>query len=133
MRFDHLRALFRSLRFRLSAWNTAAVLLIVIVTLVAVREALRLTLWRENDQLLLDDATEVRLAVERFYPDLGEIYNDMDRKALGHVDRGLFVQLLDARVELDHPILAPPGQPSSREFVDGLILNQPVEFPLLRT
>jgi heavy metal sensor kinase len=95
MRFEQLRSLLRSLRFRLSAWNTAAVLLLVVVTLLSVREGLRLTLLTENDQLLLDDAREVILAVERFYPDLPEIYNEMDRKATGHEDRGLFVQLLD--------------------------------------
>jgi signal transduction histidine kinase len=97
MRFEQLRTLFRSLRFRLSAWNTAAVLLIVIVTLLGVREALRLTLVHENDLLLRDDTNEVILAVEGFYPDLSQIFNEMDRKAQGHLDRGLFVQLLDER------------------------------------
>ena len=106
MRFEQLRSLFRSLRFRLSAWNTAAVLLIVVVTLLGVREALRLTLLAENDQLLLDEAREVLLVVERFYPDLGEIYNDMDRKARGHEDRGLFVQLLD----LDGRLMSSKGK-----------------------
>lgn len=100
MRFEQLRPLFRSLRFRLSAWNTAAVLLIVVVTLLGVREALHITLHNENDQLLLDDATEVILAIQRFYPDMGEIYNDMDRKALGHDDRGMFVQLFDTHGQL---------------------------------
>ena len=88
MRFEQLRTLFRSLRFRLSAWNTAAVLLIVIVTLFGVREALRFTLLNENNQLLKEDTDEVILAVEGLYPDLGQIYNEMDRKAKGHVDRG---------------------------------------------
>lgn len=97
MRFEQVRAVFRSLRFRLSAWNTAAVLLIVVVTLLGLREALRFTLMSENDRLLLDDAYEVVLAVEQYYPDLGEIDNEMDRKAQGHVDRELFVQLIDAR------------------------------------
>jgi signal transduction histidine kinase len=96
MRFEQLRTLLRSLRFRLSAWNTAAVLLIVIVTLLAVREALRFTLLRENDAVLLDETYEVALAIEGFYPDLDEVYKEMERKALGHVDRALFVQLLDA-------------------------------------
>jgi signal transduction histidine kinase len=96
MRFEQLRALSRSLRFRLSAWNTAAVLLIVIVTLLGVREALRFTLFQENDQLLRDDTQEVISAIERFYPNLPEVYNEMQRKAQAHVDRGLFVQLLDA-------------------------------------
>ncbi len=96
MRFEQLRSLFRSLRFRLSAWNTAAVLLIVIVTLFGLRESLRYTLLAESDQLLKDDAYEVVLAVERFYPDQNEIANEMDLKARGHSDRGLFVQLFDA-------------------------------------
>ncbi len=97
MRFEQLRALLRSLRFRLSAWNTAAVLLIVVLTLLGVREALRFTLLHENDGLLLDDTLEVISAVQRFYPNLPEVYNEMERKAQAHLDRGLFVQLLDAR------------------------------------
>lgn len=89
------RSLFRSLRFRLSAWNTAAVLLIVVVTLVGLRAALRLTLMSENDHVLLDDTYEVVLAVETFSPNLDEIGDEMERKARGHLDRGLFVQLID--------------------------------------
>ncbi len=107
MRFEQIRSLFRSLRFRLSAWNTAAVLLIVVVTLVGVRESLRFTLLREYDHLMLDDTYEVILAVERFYPDLDEIYNEMDRKAAGHIDRGLFVQILDA----DGRLMSSSGKP----------------------
>src|SRR5476649_1105654 len=108
MRFEQLKTLFRSLRFRLSAWNTAAVLLIVVVTLVGVREALRYTLLSENDRLLKDDTFEVSLAISGFYPDLGEIYNEMERKARGHVDRGLFVQMLDAGGEIMHSSGDPP-------------------------
>lgn len=108
MRFEQLKTILRSLRFRLSAWNTAAVLLIVVVTLVAVRESLRYTLIRENNLLLLDDTYEVVLAVERFHPNLGEIYNEMDRKARGHADRNLFVQLLSASGELMSSSGKPP-------------------------
>jgi len=108
MRFEQVRSLFRSLRFRLSAWNTAAVLLIVVVTLVGVRESLRFTLLKEYDHLLLDDTYEVILAVERFYPDLDEIYNEMDRKAAGHVDRDLFVQILDSEGRLMSSSGKPP-------------------------
>ncbi len=115
MRFEQLKTLFRSLRFRLSAWNTAAVLLIVVVTLVGVREALRLTLINENDQLLLDDANEVVLAIESFYPDLSQIYNEMDRKAQGHRDRGLFVQLVDPQGALLWSAGNPPPIDSIRQ------------------
>lgn len=96
MRFEHLESVFHSLRFRLSVWNTAAVLLIVVATLLGVREALRFTLIAENDHVLVDDANEVALAVERFYPDRDEIFNEMERKAQAHLDRELFVQLIDA-------------------------------------
>ena len=107
MRFEQFKTAFRSLRFRLSAWNTAAVLLIVVVTLVGVREALRFTLHGENDHLLQDDAYEVALAVETFYPNNVEIYREMDRKAQGHIDRKLFVQLLDT----DGRIMSSSGKP----------------------
>ncbi len=100
MRFEQFKSVFRSLRFRLSAWNTAAVLLIVVVTLIGVREAMRFTLMTENDQLLMDDAHEVGLAVESYYPDLDEVQAEMDRKAAGHLDRQLFVQLFDPRGDI---------------------------------
>jgi signal transduction histidine kinase len=122
MRFERLKAILRSLRFRLSAWNTAAVLVIVIVTLLGLREAMRFMLTSEDDRLLLDDTNEVVLAVEQFYPDLDEIESEMNRKALGHVDRGLFVQLVDGAGQVTStkgrpPLLEgiappPPGKPS---------------------
>jgi len=108
MRFEQLKTLFRSLRFRLSAWNTATVLVIGIVTLAGLRESLRYTLINESDQVLLDDAFEVVLAVERFYPNRDEIHNEMDRKARGHVDRGLFVQLLDPNGAVEWSSGRPP-------------------------
>jgi signal transduction histidine kinase len=107
MRFEQLKTLFRSLRFRLSAWNTAAVLLIVVVTLVAVREALRYTLVHENDLLLEDEAHEVALAVQGYYPNLAEVDKEMERKTLGHVDRQMFVQLIAP----DGRLLSSSGRP----------------------
>jgi signal transduction histidine kinase len=121
MRFEHPKTIFRSLRFRLSAWNTAVVLLIVIVTLVGVREALRYTLVRENDLLLLDDAYEVVLSVERFHPNLGEIYNEMDRKARGHADRNLFVQLLSA----DGDVMSSSGNPPLLDALPHVVADRP--------
>ena len=107
MLFERIETFFSSLRFRLSAWNTAAVLLIVVVTLLALREALRFSLLQENDLLLMDDAYEVVLAVEGLYPSLDQIEKEMERKALGHVDRELFVQLLDENGRL----IASRGKP----------------------
>jgi signal transduction histidine kinase len=96
MRYEQLRATFRSLRFRLTAWNTAVVLLTVLLALFGVREGLRLSLMRELELSLLDDSVEVSLAVEQFYPDLDQAYKEMQRKVVGHEDRDLFVQLLAA-------------------------------------
>jgi len=125
MRFEQIRTLFYSLRFRLSAWNTAVVLLSVIATLFGVREALRLTLQSENDYLLRDDSNEVLLAVDRFHPNQADIFDEMDRKALGHRDRDLFVQLFDGEGRL----LWSSGKPP---MLDGVRLPQN-ETPMLLT
>lgn len=85
----------RTLRVQLTAWSTLVVLLTVIVTLVGVREGLRLTLLHENDAALIDDAREVGLAVQQFFPDLEQVREEMQRKSLGHSDRKLVLQLLD--------------------------------------
>lgn len=95
MQFEHFKALIRSLRFRLAAWNTAVVLFAVVLTLFALREALRLTLLHETDQVLLDDAREVALTIEQLYPNLSDAFREMNRKVLGHVDRQLFLAVLD--------------------------------------
>ena len=63
-----LKSVFRSLRFRLTVWNTAVVLLTVVGTLIGVREGLRITIRHEVDDLLREDANEVELAVRELYP-----------------------------------------------------------------
>ncbi len=119
MHFEQLKTLFRSLRFRLSAWNTAAVLLIVVVTLIGVRQAMHFTLMTETDQVLLDDAHEVGLAVESFYPDVRQIEAEMQRKASGHQDRQLFVRLIDA----EGNVVTQTGHPPKLQH--GETLNPP--------
>ncbi len=96
MRYEQIRAVFRSLRFRLTVWNTAVVLLTVLLALFGVREGLRLSLIDELEKQLVDDSIEVSLTVEQVYPDLGEVFKEMNRKVKGHEDRDLFVQLLSA-------------------------------------
>ena len=113
MRFRRLKDIFRSLRFRLTAWNTAVVLLTVVGTLLGVREALRLTLRHETDQILREDALEIILGIEQFYPDMAEVYKEMDRKAAGHVQRGMFLQLMDAT---GATLWSSPNTPSQEVF-----------------
>lgn len=103
-----LKSSFRSLRFRLTAWNTAVVLLTVGAAFAFVRLGVRRSLLDETDALLQEDAHEVGLAIKEFYPMMQSIYQEMDRKAEGHKNRGLFVQLFDEQGRLLH---STPGTP----------------------
>ena len=49
----------RSLRFRLMVWNAMVVVVTACVTLIALREGVRITLIRELDQLLQEDLREI--------------------------------------------------------------------------
>ncbi len=71
-------------------------LLVVVVAMLGVRERFRITLLEEVDATLADDTLEVALAVEQFYPNLQQAYNEMERKRIGHDDREMFIELLDA-------------------------------------
>lgn len=95
MPFARLSETLSTLRFRLSVWNTTVVLAMVLAALMALREGLRYTLIREADQLLLENIEELGLAVAEFYPDLDLIHEEMNRKAKGHEQRHLFVQVFD--------------------------------------
>lgn len=101
MPFGRLKGAFRSLRFRLTAWNTAVVLLTVGGALLGVREGLRHTLLGDMDQQLREDAEELAQAVVQSYPDLEPVYQQIDRKAAAHRHLDLFIELLDAS---DNPI-----------------------------
>lgn len=94
MRFERLKHVYHSLRFRLTLWNSAVVLLTAIAALVALREGLRVTLLSETDEQLRGDAEEIKLAIGRFYPNLEQIRGELDRKAEGHKAHNLFVRLL---------------------------------------
>jgi signal transduction histidine kinase len=96
MPFARLSRLARSLRFRLTAWNTGAILLLTVATLVGVREGLRLTLMGELDQRLVEDGEEVRLLLERFGPEANASTNALTRMALVREPSGWFVQVFDA-------------------------------------
>ncbi|MBX7105607.1 MAG: HAMP domain-containing histidine kinase [Gemmataceae bacterium] len=91
----------RSLRFRLMFWNTMAIALLLVLTLVGVRTGLRLTLESELDRLLRNDASEVLLIVERFQPDWSAVDDELNRKARSHSDNGWF-----GRVIVDDQVLA---------------------------
>ena len=95
MRFGRLSGSFRSLRFRLTAWNTAVVLLTVVGALVGVRQGLRHTLQGDMDEQLREDAEELAQAVLQSYPEWEPVFQQIDRKAAVHRHLDLFVQLFD--------------------------------------
>lgn len=90
-----LRETFGSLRLRLTVWNTAVVLLMVLFTLWGVRVGLRFALWHEADEQLIEDAREVKLIYERDYPDWEKIKAELDGKAGTHTHRGLHMRIFD--------------------------------------
>lgn len=96
MRSAHFNAFYHSLHFRLTLWNTAVVLLALLLTLLAVRHGVRVALMRDTDEHLREETVEIRLAIGELYPDVEQIHVEMNRKALGHHQHGLFVQLADA-------------------------------------
>src|SRR5262245_17392832 len=114
MSFERLRALVRTLRFRLLAWNTLVVLLMVLPTLFLVRQFFRTTLYDEFDQLLREDMHEIQLTLQKRAVKLDRAYDDLKIKAESHARRGWFVQIIDADGKelwrtTDTPALDVPG------------------------
>lgn len=88
----------RTLRFRLMTWNALVVLVTAVITLLGVREGVRITLIRELDQLLLEDAREIELAmVSSNSAESPELHAQLDRKDAGHAQHKWFVVLFDAQ------------------------------------
>lgn len=121
-----LKGIVGTLRFRLLAWNTAVVLLMVLPTLIGVREAMRHTLRHELDQLLLEDALEVDLLVRQLQNSPEELHQELTLQARGHAHRGWFVQLFDAEGGLvwqtgmpPDLVLPPPTRRGTVIDVDG--------------
>ena len=113
-----IRALLRSIRFRLTFWNTAALLGLHLVALVGIREGLRFTLDRELDNLLIGDAKEVEglLADEKSNEE--SIKKGLDLRAFSHEERGWFGQIvtdtgrvwLESRVPPEVPLAGSPDR-----------------------
>jgi heavy metal sensor kinase len=110
MRFGRVDRLFGSLRFRLTFWNTGAILLLVLGILVGLREGLRYTLQREMDELLEEDLQEVRMTLRRFYPDWKRIKEELDSRAISHKARSWFVRIYSADGK---ELLATAGAPAA--------------------
>ncbi len=88
-------SLFSSVRFRIAAWNSLAVAIVSLIALLGLREAVSWTLLHEVDQVLLEDGREVALAIKELSPKgLGDVADELRRKATGHRQHDWFVRLL---------------------------------------
>ncbi len=93
---NRLLEMIGSLRFRLTLWNMATFLAMILFTLWAVREGVRYTLRREADEQLIEDANEARLIFESLYPgDLEQFKAELNLKATTHTHRGFYARLYD--------------------------------------
>lgn len=83
-----------TLRARLTLWNTAVVLAMTLVSLVAARIIARATLYADADAELRAGAMEVVLALQDLSPNIDAVVAEIGRKARSHEERGWFSQLL---------------------------------------
>lgn len=87
--------LLRSIRSRLTFWNTLVVLLAVVAALIGVREGLRYYLVQELDDVLDDEVSELLLEIQESYPDQARIISAMRRKSDVHDAHGWHIRWLD--------------------------------------
>ncbi len=99
----------RSLRFRLMVWNAIVVIVTACVTLIALREGVRITLMRELDQLLNEDLREIEIALHA-HEDKATLHEQLNRKDSGHAQHKWFAELIrdDGSTEYES-MHAPPN------------------------
>jgi signal transduction histidine kinase len=110
----------RSLRLRLAIWIAVVVILTAVVTLLVVRQGVQWAMFREVDEVLAEDISEIELALrETTAGDLDSVTHELDRKAIGHRRHGWFAILRDAAGRpvwaSDKRHLAPPPPGASRD------------------
>ena len=128
---NRLLEMIGSLRFRLTLWNMATFLFMILFTLWAVREGVRYTLRREADEQLTEDANEARLIFESLYlEDLDQIKSELNLKASTHTHRGFYARLYDDKRKLVWTSTNAPSQLFPEELLD--IHDQPVSYQQFR-
>ncbi len=75
-------------------WNAGAVALTAALTIITVHQATRWELIRSLDELLVEDAEEIRLALKDLPVESIEFQGELNRKAMGHRRHEWFVKLL---------------------------------------
>jgi heavy metal sensor kinase len=138
MRFEQLSTLGRTLRFRLTLWHTAVVLVLLLVNLVAIRAGLQFMLSQMVDEFLDEELDAAVQDLHRLAGRPQEMHAQFERQATSHPRRQLYIRLLDERGALiwsspqtPAPGLLAPGIPAQREpeTVDGhRIVTRPVRL-----
>lgn len=100
MHYGPLKYLPRTLRFRLTFWNTIGILVLVTGALWGVREGLRWALLNELDAELAEDVNEVKLNLDAFWGKWEEFKSRIRPKVISHRDRDWFVRVYSAKGEL---------------------------------
>src|SRR3954466_16166416 len=87
----------RSLRTRLMLWNAGAVAATGLLTLLALRAAVRFTLIADLDEVLREDLQEIKLSFPANHSyNWAVITEELDRKAQGHQFHKWFVRFFDS-------------------------------------
>jgi len=123
----------RTLRARLTLWNTGVVLLMTAATLASVWLGGRAALYREADATLRGTAREVAIAVAELYPDTDAVVAELQRKEAGHAERGWFSQLLtEEGVTLWKSLRCPPAvaeyPPSAADRRENIVQVGPYRY-----
>ena len=114
------------------------VLLIVLPTLVLVREGASRLVHLEIGRILGEDIKEIRLAVKQFPTDMPRIYEEFQRQARGHARHGWFVQFFDAEGGLvwqsentpeDLPADLPTDQPFKEDVASYRLVQKSLDEP----
>ncbi|MGH7173358.1 MAG: sensor histidine kinase [Gemmataceae bacterium] len=90
----------RTLRFRLTFWNTVVILVLVSAALWGVREGLRNKLLNELDGRLAEDVNEVKLNIEDYWSDPDQLKSRLRPKVISHHDHGWYVRVYSTGGEL---------------------------------
>ncbi len=96
MSFPSLRTICRTLRFRLTLWNMAALLILLVTTLLAVRRGLQLTIAELTDGFIEEEGDSAVVEIGQRLGPPEALHEELNRRALAHPRRRLFFQLFDA-------------------------------------
>ena len=108
MHYGPFKHLPRTLRFRLTFWNTVGILVLVSAALWGVREGLSWALLNELDAALAEDVNEVKLNIDAFGSKWDDFKTRLRPKVISHSDRGWFVRVYSTSGEV---LLSSDGAP----------------------